>query len=60
MPKSVSFAKPAPAAGSATTITLPGFMSRWMTPRAWACSSASQSATPIRATIAVRDGSLVR
>ena len=50
MPKSVSLAKPAPAAGSASTITLPGFTSRWITPRACACSSASHSAVPMRAT----------
>ena len=48
-PKSASFAKPAPAAGSATTITFWGFTSRWTTPRACACPSASQSTTPIRA-----------
>ena len=50
MPKSVSFAKPAPAAGSASTITFAGFTSRCTTPRACACSSASHSARPIRAT----------
>ena len=31
-PKSASLAKPAPAAGSASTMTFPGFTSRWMTP----------------------------
>ena len=36
MPKSVSFAKPAPAAGSAATITFCGLTSRWMTLRSCA------------------------
>ena len=49
-PRSVSFAKPAPAAGSASTITLAGFTSLWITPRACACWSASASACPILAT----------
>ena len=49
-PKSASFANPAPAAGSASTMTFPGFTSRWMTPRACACSSASHRALPMRAT----------
>ena len=38
MPKSVSFAAP-----SSATMTLPGLTSRWMTPRACACSSAAHS-----------------
>src|SRR4051812_47970761 len=49
-PKSASLAKPAPAAGSATTMTFCGLTSRWITPRSCACASASQSAAPIRAT----------
>ena len=36
-------ARPAPSRS-------PGFTSRWITPRAWACSSASHSARPMRAT----------
>ena len=55
-PKSASFAKPAPAAGSASTITLLGFTSRWITPRSWAWSSASHSAIPMRRHVAVGKG----
>ena len=50
-PKSVSLAAPsAPSAGASGTITFCGLTSRWMTPRSWACASASASASPIRST----------
>ena len=48
--RSASRSRPPGARASAATITFCGFTSRWTTPCAWACSSASQSAIPIRGT----------
>ena len=58
MPKSISFARAAPAGSgwsAGRTTTFWGLMSRWMTPLACAWSSASQSSAPISRHVAVGD-----